>query len=475
MPVRIGGAPGASILTSNRPALPTPSRLESAVAALAARGDQRNVIRLVEVWNEVGEPTRRARLAQARAFLELCMPDRAWIRLKDLVDGPEADVEALELAGRLFLKRGWPARARRPLERALAITAKDPTLERLLRQTAMPATEPELDGSDDPAEILRAAEVHLCTGSLLRGRSLLERLRREHPGGRRVDDLLWALEGDFAFEGEPSLAELAERFGPDLGTLAELSEEVEHTESITLQDVVPPQRDPVDTAFPTLFRSAEDTGTTTDAFEEHEVTRATSLADLASLRSSVEAARRSAGIVSGEEDTQIRRVIRRDDETLDLTDAGEELHLHRSMPEQGSFDLAGYRRDMGVEEAPPPPSDVEAPLEDEDDELIVLTRRERESRGVAIEPGTTFDGAPHPDAARFLAEAERLRRLEREALEQREEPDPASETATVPPRPVRRRRPAPSSTPMWLLVLAGLLGVLTVFLGVLVAVQFLAT
>src|SRR5690606_5208101 len=128
------------------------------------------------------------------------------------------------------------------------------------------------------------------TGALLKGRSLLERLRREHPPDARGDDLLWVLEGDFSL-GNVSLGELADRYGPDLSLLADLTEEAEHTESITVDELhAVPMKD--SQAFPSLFRATgrhEHTGET-----ESEVTRATSLADLPELRKSVEAARRAA-------------------------------------------------------------------------------------------------------------------------------------------------------------------------------------
>jgi len=445
--------------------------LESAIQALETKGDRRTLIGFVERWNVLGEPTHAARLAQARAFLDLCMLDRAWIRLKELIEADPDDVTVLSLTARMFVARGWPNRARKHLERALALAPEDKSLQALWDQASQPPVEPDasLEDDEDPAVLLGLAERYLATGALLKGRSLLERLRREYPGNDRVDDLLWVLEGDFDL-GEVSLSELADRYGPDLSLLADLAEDAEHTESVTLDELQhPPAKDSA--AFPALFRDARG-GLDGDTETETEVTRATSLADLDQLKQSVEDARRSAGIVAGEEDTQIRRIIRRDDR-VDYTDAGD-VHVQRSVPTDVDFDLGQFRQEMGVSEnATFPESDLEGPLEEEDDDIVILTKREQGEDDVQmLEPDPTSESVSHPDAARFLAEAEHYRRLETERKQAPEEADP-------PPQRTRLRRPRfgppASSTPVWLLVLTILLGIAAFFLFILVVVQYLAT
>ncbi len=418
----------------------------------------------------MGDPTRRARTAQARAFLDLCMLDRAWIRLKELEEEDPGDPEVLELTARMFIERGWPNRARKPLERALALAPANPRLTKLWERAQQPPVhaDPELESSHALSVLLPLAERYLATGAMIKGRSLLERLRREHAQEPRVEELLWVLDGDFSLGGL-SLAELADRFGPDLSMLADLSDEAEHTESITLDELhVPPMKESA--AFPSLFRAASPRDL--DGETESEVTRATSLADLPELRRSVEAARRAAGFVSGEEDTQIRRVIRRDDQ-VDITDAGGKLHVAPTDPVDLDFDLRKFRQEMGVAEpAVLPESDLEDPLEEEDDDVVILTKRERDAAALAaaLDPDPTNESVSHPDAVRFLAEAEHYRQLE------------SGPHATLTPPGARARRPrrrranaSVAATPVWLLVLTILLGIAAFFLFLLVVLQALGS
>jgi hypothetical protein len=442
--------------------------------ALEARGEVRSLIGFVEAWNAVGEPTKRARVAQARAFVDLCMLDRAWIRLKEITESDPENLDALKLTAQMFIRRGWPNRARKPLERALAIAPDDPALQQLWDEAAEPPREPDpsLEEAESLEILLPLAESYLATGAMLKGRSLLERLRRDFAENQRVNDLLWVLAGDFSL-GDLSLSELADTYGPDLSLLADLAEDAEHTESVTKDEIQGALGEPRDAmSFPSLFRNAETTQDT-DTTTQDEVTRTTSLADLEELRQSVAAARKAAGIVSGEEDTQIRRIIRRDD-NVDVTDAGEEVHVAKTVPDDVDFDLERYRRDMGMSEERPAPSlpesDLDDGLEEEDDDLIILTKREREEEAVqTLEPDPTSE--EHPDAARFLAEAEHLKHLEEE---RRRRSTPPDDVPTQPLRGTRRRRMQASATPVWLLILAVLLGIAAFFLSIVVVLQFLA-
>ncbi|MBW2253351.1 MAG: hypothetical protein JRI25_01985 [Deltaproteobacteria bacterium] len=433
----------------------------------------RSLIGFMEAWTAVGEPTPRARISQARVFVDLCMLDRAWIRLKEITESDPYNLDALKLTAKMFIRRGWPNRARKVLEQTLAIAPDDPALQQLWDDAAEAPREPDpsLEEAESIEILLPLAESYLATGAMLKGRALLERLKRDFPSKQRVDDLLWVLAGDFSL-GDRSLADLADTFGPDLSLLADLAEDAEHTESVTKEEILGALGEPRDAAsFPSLFRKSErtqDTVTTT----ADEVTRTTSLADLEELRQSVAAARKAAGIVSGEEDTQIRRIIRRDN-AIDVTDAGEEVHLAQTVPDDVDFDLERYRRDMGMREEHPAPalpaSDLDDAPEEEDDDLIILTKREREDESVqTLEPDPTSE--EHPDAARFLAEAERYKQMEEE---RRRPSTPADDVPTQPLRGRRRRRIQVSSTPVWLLILAVLLGIAAFFLSVLVVIQFL--
>jgi hypothetical protein len=343
---------------------------------LAGQGDHRALITLVETWAELALPTVPARLAEARSFVSLRMVDRAWVRLKDLVECPEPHIEALQIAAQMFLLRGWQNQARRVVQVGLQQVPEDPLLEALAVQAAEapPRVEDVLDEGAMSAEMVRVAEQHMARGAFVRARTLLERVRRREPGHHRTGELLWAIRGEFA--STESLASMCERWAPPMATDAPVDdgfEEPEHTVSARVEDL---RAVPEDRAFPQLFRHLEDDaeGDATDEGEPNasgapgvssgpEVTAVRSLADTAELDVSFP------DLTDHGEDTQIARVMRKGG----ILQPIDTMHTSRPTPETG-FNLAEYRRQMGVGGLS---SDLQGP-EDEDDSLVIRTGREAE-------------------------------------------------------------------------------------------------
>jgi len=341
---------------------PTPSRLEATTLELNRAGDLRAVICLVESWALQGEPTTNARLAQVDALATLGMMDRAWVRLQPMVDNPGANVEVLALGARLLISRGWPGRARKLLDRGFALRPGDSTLSELWDKAAAPATEAEEidnpEGADDQT-LLGRAHFYIARGSFLKGKLFLERILKRTPDHRRAADMLWAMKGDYGLEPSVTLADVAARHGPDLATLADFSDEAEHTEASPrgLVDL-----EPVGMGFPVLFRAQSNPGVT-PAGESTEVTAITSMAEVQDMRRAAEE-----HTETGREVTSVRHVIRHDTE------------VERDEVET-AFDLSEFRAEMSLDY---PDADVFA--EREDDDVIILTRREDTDFG---DPATT--------------------------------------------------------------------------------------
>jgi hypothetical protein len=463
--------------------------MEATVLFLASKGDQRNLIAFVERWAEIGEPTAPARLAEARAFVDLCMMDRAWIRLKELTEAQEGGLDALILTARMFIERGWPNRARKPLELALVEASEDPRVVDLCRRADLPPVpvpESEPDSVTDLDTLLPLAERYLATGSFLKAQRVLERLKRQHPDHRRIADLLWALAGEFSLAAVP-LHELVDRLGPDLSQLADLSEEAEHTESVartTPHDPLDLPEDEANRAFPSLFRTEPGGDADPEATprpprdpDTDEVTQTAAMASMADLRREghpSDAAGRPRprpdnGLGSVDGDTQIVRVIHRENGS-ELTALHGAMHVPRDATGSETFDLAAFRREMGMEaHSPGSNSDFDTALEREDDDVIILTRREPDrdapeeqmNAGLElIEPdNTTSEVRPSAFQTRTPT------------------PLPAPPAPTPAPRaPSKRRRPAvPSSNPWWILIVAFLALVSVVLVVAIVLFHVVAT
>ncbi len=394
-----GGWSRSVLMSTTQPQAPlTPAQAESlerAVVRLEGQSDPRMLIRLVERWSELGHPPPRVRLAQARAFLSLRLMDRAWVRLKEVGDTVGDDPELLALTAEMFIERGWPIRARKAVSTALEQDPANPRLHLLLRRSHAPPAQPpgnarELERTGAPPEQLELAERFLCAGSFLRGRSILEKLRRlRGPWSGRVEDLLWGLSGDFT-SGVPDPVAAAQAIlstAPlkELGDMTDHSEVTAHGEDS--QQVVDGK------AFPSLFRRVEGEGSGGRDWDG-EITRISRLADLAEAAARQREDTTDGGDWSEEHsaDTQIQVVVQKD--------AG--APLHRRVQKEGAYDLKEsldlreYQASMGMGVGPV--SDLAGPdvptadsdladflqddgefLEEEDDALIVMTRREPDS------------------------------------------------------------------------------------------------
>lgn len=349
------------------PNLPSAARLEAASLLLAERGELRALVGLVERWAQLGDPTPQARLAEIDGFLKLCMMDRAWTRLKSMpADGPW-HVEALVLTARMFIERGWPQRAQQVLDE---ITGLEPTHAALptLREAAhaSPRVAPaEAPDPGQPVEVqIGAVELFLATGAFLRAKRLLDQLQRHHPQHPRVNDLQWALQGDYEL-ADDAMKEIVERCVPWATWAADddFAGAPEPTDSVAFGAAASLGRyDAGKGNFPTLFageHGESDTYENTDP----ENTQTTRLRDL----EAVSAAR---DLEDRDEDTQILRVV------------------------------AGDTR------APPPASTPEEPihtpgladeLEREDDIVVQITRRnERQPPHQTMVPTRVTQAPPRP-------------------------------------------------------------------------------
>jgi hypothetical protein len=399
--------------------------LESTALHLEARGDYRELIGFVECWNEVGEPTVMARVAQARALVAFCRMDRAWIRLKDIAESEDASVDALTLAATLFIARGWPGRAHSPLERALGMAGDDAAVQALWDKLSEPPVQPDdrirvLEEEHNLEALLPLAEVYMATGATLKAQAVLEGLKRHHPGNERVGNLLWALAGDFSLAG--TLAEITARLGPDLMQLSELGDEAEHTESLAIADVPPadlPPEEAENAGFPALFRSSVPHAAD---YEHSEVTQTGHMASRDEMRSVVpddttDVGAEAVPVQPTVGDTQILRVIGGSIEPM-------EGQIHKEITTAKPFDLNEYRRAMNVA------SDFD--LESEDDDVVVVTRRERSEQDTAESFPVLM---PDP-----TSEAEHLPRVLRDAETPKPKPRKPRKAAT-PPRQTPADRP----------------------------------
>lgn len=363
-------------------------RLEDAVAQLSASADWPGVIRLVEAWAGEGAPTARARLYQGRAFLRLRLMDRALMRAREANDALGDDADALRLLAEVYVERGWPLRARKPLTtlRALPTSATisvaeiDALWERAHAEPPRPeAGARDVEREGDPVKLLALAEAFLATGSFLRGTGILERLKKADPDHGRVRELLWGIAGDFS-SGAPSLDALLA--GPVLMPVAptgEFPDDAEHTEAVRDGRLLPDdfsEEAPDDTAFPALFKHAPPAAPD-DGEDPQDATQTTGLGTPPVLQ-----------VIAGGSggDTQIMQVV-------GGGDADGPMHRRREASSSEPFDLRQWQSDMGVR---PSDSDLggDSDLSDvtgsekleEEDEHVVLVHREQP----AAEPPRVF-------------------------------------------------------------------------------------
>lgn len=389
----------------------------------------------MERWAETGEPTPKARLAEAAAFLDLGLADRAWIRLQEL--GPQ-NADAQLLTARMFLARGWRERARATLD-ALRPTleasrrAELATLEAKLAEVPVDLPDVPPETEQRPEILLPLAERYLVTGSFLKAQVLLERLKKSNPDHRRVQDLLWALQGDFS-GGNIPLASWVDRFGPDMPTITDTSlDEAENTESLGRSgrhlELDP---DTAEAPFPSLFRNVA--VPKPEGHDEEEVTQASRMTALPRIESTDDRG-----------DTQISRVIVKQDGHADPTP----LHQPHAPPE--AFDLAAFRREMGMDgdfgQARSPSSD----LEDEDDARVEL-HPDRAARPAA--PAGEVPAAIRASVAAEVAQEQARPTARTAPAKPKAPPPPVDSEAPTPEVAPRRPAAARSLVPLWLLAAA---------------------
>jgi tetratricopeptide (TPR) repeat protein len=360
--------------------------LERLCFALDRAGEQRALIRLAECWSVLGRLPAKVALVEAGNLLDFGLVDRAWVRMRECEDALGDTVEHSALQAEMYLQRGWPARARRHLESALEAHPETPALLRLLERTDAPAMEPPSDARDveregNPEQLVDLAERFLRTGSHLRARAVLERLRKkEGPLGGRVEDLLWGLDGGFE-EDDVDLMVLAESLLPRVALL-----EVEGgAETMTqtrvgpvLVDMVDPPLEADGPAFPSLFRWLEEEAADPGSAE------VTAVSSLAEMLVSEEHTQNEDD--TGTQQTRIMRLIfrkeRTQDVTSDVSEPVEHADLSEALPpaaleieDSGVFDsrLDEMQASGGMELT----GDVML-LETEDADRVVMTRRESE-------------------------------------------------------------------------------------------------
>jgi hypothetical protein len=392
---------GSAEVPSATAAVPDSAELLKALRRANRDADPRGVIRLVERWAELSELPREARLDEARAFLDLRLMDRAWVRLKELTEADGDDLEALQLIARLYVERGWPTRARRIIERLAGQGVENAELTELARRAEQPAVEPpsnarDLERAGSPGQILTLAEVFLATGSFLRARSLLERVRRLQPGNARAELLLWGIQGEFVRRGE-RLADLLRELDPPAQAPAAGEDEgedwdtAEHTDlgdgDPTLAEaetaelsLLPDDRE--DAPFPSLFRRPAPPDLLGP--DDEEATVSSVLAGMDELQNApADAGTDPGGDFSTQGgDTQIMSILPGPGRGVAPVDGP--IHQPRDGAPRGlePLDLKAWQRSMGMPslDSQIPLDQQDAPsedfLEDEDQDVVVMTRRE---------------------------------------------------------------------------------------------------
>ncbi|RME20926.1 MAG: tetratricopeptide repeat protein [Deltaproteobacteria bacterium] len=373
---------------------PSAREFAAAVAYAERRGDVQAVIRLVEAWEREHRVALEPGLAQARAFLELRLMDRAWVRLRELSREHPDDPDVLALTAEVFVQRGWPARARKVLDRLQQVAPDHPDLAGLVERAGQPPAGPPSDARSierqgDPAALVALAESYLATGSFLRARSILERVRRTGGQNRRVELLLWGLAGDFVPRGSTVADLLAELGGTggweivdhtEVARAAELGQADPPTAEVTRSMLVEAGEldAPSEDRFPSLFRRVHVGAPVLD--DEDEVTVASGMASAAELRDAPteDLTDPGAGGTELDADTRIMQVIPGPGGPS-LGRAEGPIHQEaEGVPGAGlkeTLDLRAWQESMGMG-ATAGPDDEDDYLEEEDEDLVVLTRRE---------------------------------------------------------------------------------------------------
>lgn len=259
---------------------------------------------VVEAWRQQGDVTEAAALAQIRALLAFRASDRAWARIRPLLDEATTP-EAFSVGARVLVEQGRFPLAVGLLRKALERFPEDPQLTEQLERTELPntlvdRTEPALGDVDG---LVRVAEQLLATGNTLRGRGILERALEKQPDHPRASDLIWALDGDYELKGL-RLHDLTRIYAGRLDPLPSFDEDAaeEKTERGLPEHLDLLEGPRPSGSFPSLFKNLEPrTELELFAETEQESTRA-AIAEEVLPRWSLHGA---------EADTQIVRVVRK--------------------------------------------------------------------------------------------------------------------------------------------------------------------
>ena len=304
---------------------------------LAERKRYRDLITFVETWASHGDPSVAARLAVCEAYVGVRLLDRAWSRLKSLVEDDAGSLDGVRLATYLFHLRGWHDRAVDFGERALARFPEDRVLKRLVFESSRPDRPPE--PGPDPhtlSAMVRLAESYMARGAFVRARGVLERARRRAQPRRvrRVEDLLWAVSGDFG--SDQSLAEMCDQWTPEPSSVSQDATERGVVASNAPNSLVE--------GFRQLFRDLAPQSESRDDGEDTSVSR---MAGKTELRGSFEDDH-------DKEHTEILRVVR------------------TAAPRSGPL---VDQEPNSVPPRPAPSSDYPLGDDYEDDSLVVITRQ----------------------------------------------------------------------------------------------------
>jgi Tfp pilus assembly protein PilF len=365
---------------------PSALRFSQILRRLVGAEDSRSVIRLVERWLEHGSVSQTARIAQARALMDLRLMDRAWVRLREASEADPGSMEVQLLTAEMYIERGWPGKASPILDHVLMVEMSDAYRrwwERLKTDSMGPPKAPppnaaEIERSGTAEQVMHLAEQYLSVGSLVRAESLLQRLTRDGFTPPRVSDLLWAVRGDFVSSKMPTDAFLDELGGDEW--VSDLSG-IEFTEGLIPDDtaqVVLSDTEQLLTvearrrAFPRLFRQDESTGETT-TIDEDEVTLSSMLVSIDEDEEGTGDSESELTPMDGSGDTRIMEVIPHGDRVRVNSFDGA---LHRGRSTVQPVDLKVHRAAFL-------PPDDEVFLEDEDKDLIIMTRREEPKREAA--------------------------------------------------------------------------------------------
>ncbi|MEN0063104.1 MAG: hypothetical protein AAGA48_13195 [Myxococcota bacterium] len=359
----------------------------------ATRGFHRLVVLFVERWAAVREPTYAAKRALAEAYVHLRLLGRAFSRVEALIEVPDASPDVWVLGVTILRMRGWLDQATAFARRAERAFPENRALGALVDVASepWPAFAPASD-SDLVAVAIADAEQAMVQGQLVRAQVGLQRIRRQltRPNGR-VDELLWAIRGDF--EMDAGIDQLVPLLLPNRDAADTLVPIDDHSVG----------SEPSTEAFRQLFRNL-DLDDEVDDPDLEEPTHITEMAELA------QRARQGAA----DSDTHVMRVVHREPAARSDPDVLEtQLAASLSSPTDGKA------------------SDYARPDHLEDDAIVVVTRREEARTPIDTEPFAVEVARVTRDARREAQAHEKLADAPEAFLEPPAPPPPVPWTAQV--------------------------------------------